>query len=181
MNNMSLNPTETDSTGKFDSDRAAQLRSQILDAFQSRNRKIGRITAAYLLVLIFMAWLCLHLFFNTSNNVQLWILYAVLFLVMFEGTILIKLWYWVVTSQLGILREIKVLRMDMGLQKGSMEVLEEVARMESPVRSGEVSKWERYIWRTAILLVSTLLGLEIGLRVAMGVVGITWGDWMGIK
>ena len=172
-----MNQTQDNSAGQrpavgFDPEKAERLRSQILDAFQSKNRKIGRITAAYLLVLIFMAWLCIHLFF-TSNDVQFWILYAVLFLVMFESTILIKLWYLVVTSQLGILREIKVLRMDMGLQKGSMEVLEEVARVESPVRSVEVSKWEKYIWRTAIILVSVLLGVEIGLRVGMGIVE-TW-------
>jgi len=149
--------------GQFDSGKAARLRTQAVDAFQAQARKIARYMYAWLLVCILFAALCMQLFFR-STDVQSWILYAVVFLVMFESTVLVKLWYWVVNSKLGILREVKLLRLDLAAQKGSMDALEEMARVEEPFRPKCLSKWESRAWRAAIIAGALLIGVIIGTR-----------------
>ena len=60
-----------------------------------------------------------------------WITWSVLFILAFETTVLIKLWYWVVNTKLAVVREVKLLRMDLALHKGSEAVLEEIASMSA--------------------------------------------------
>ena len=165
MNDTSNNPNALHAAG-FDPEKAARLRAQALDTFQAKNRLILRMTWAYLLLCLWLAYACIRLFF-ASTDTQSWILYGVLFLVMIEGTILIRLWYWIANTKLANLREIKLLRMDLALQKGSMETLEEVARVESPVRAYGVSKAEHYAWRAATLIAALLIGFQIGGRVTL--------------
>jgi hypothetical protein len=157
----------------FDPEKAARLRSQALDTFQSKNRLILRMTWAYLVLCLWLAYAIIRLFF-ASTDTQSWILYGVLFLVMIEATILIRLWYWIANSKLATLREIKLLRMDLALQKGSMETLEEVARVESPLRSFGVSKAEHYAWRAATIVAAALIGFQIGGRGTLGKDSMPW-------
>jgi uncharacterized protein DUF6768 len=155
MNETSSNPTT------FNPDKAARLRSQAIDAFQARGRSLARTMFAWLLVCLIFAVIEIWLFFKTTD-VHSWILFAVLFLVMFESSVLIKLWYWVVNSKLGILREVKLLRMDLAAQRGSMDALEELARGELPsARMPDLSLRERMIWKTATILVATAMAVII--------------------
>ena len=160
MNEQPSNPSEFRSAGSFDAEKAARLRAQAQDAFLAKNRKIVRMTWGYLLFCTVLAWLCVRNFFATGD-VQSWILYGVLFLVIIEGTILMRLWYWVVNSKLAILREVKLLRMDLALHRGLLETLEDVARVESPWLHHGITKWESYAWRAAIIAVAVLIGAEI--------------------
>jgi hypothetical protein len=160
MNETPFNPSESRSAGNFDADKAARLRAQAQDTFLAKNRKIVRMTWGYLLFCMILAWLCIRNFLATSD-VQSWVLYGVLFVVIIEGTILVRLWYWVVNSKLAILREIKMLRMDLALQRGLMEALEDVARVESPWLHHGITKWESYAWRAAVIAVAVLIGAGI--------------------
>jgi hypothetical protein len=160
-----MSETQTNSAGRpsaagFDPEKAAQMRAQALDMFQGQARKISRYMLVWLLIC--MAFACVTmLLFMVSTDVKSWILYGVLFLVMIESTILIKLWYWVVNSKLAVLRQVKLLRMDLALQKGSTETLEELAALDSPLRPMGLSKWEHRIWRAAVTALAVVLGVII--------------------
>lgn len=161
MNETPLNSYETRPTGSFDTDKASRLREQAQDAFLARYRKIGRITWLYLLgCLAVMSW-CIRNFL-TADDVRSWILWGVVFILAFETSVLIKLWYWVVNTKLAVLREIKWLRMDLALQRGADAALEDIARVESPTRLPGLSKWERLAWIGGVVLVSVLCGVGIG-------------------
>lgn len=161
MNEQPFNSSETRPAGRFDADRAARLRTQAQDAFLSRYRKIERITWVYLLGSLIVAWWCVRQFL-AADDVRSWILWSVIFILAFETTVLIKLWYWVVNTKLGVLREVKLLRMDLAAQMGSLEALEAIARVESPTRAPGLSKWERVAWFGALIAVGVLFGAGIG-------------------
>jgi hypothetical protein len=161
MNETQSNSAAQHPAGGFDPEKAARLRSQTLDKFQAKGRTVERYLCAWLLICLAFAAIVLWMFFK-SSNVQSWILFGVLFLVMFESTVLLKLWYWVVNSKLATLREIKLLRMDLAVQKGSMDALEELARTEPPgVLAWVLSRLERVIWRTAIIFLASLIAVII--------------------
>ena len=81
-----------------------------------------------------------------------------------QSTVLIKLWFWIVHTKLEILRELKVLRMDLALQRNSMGALEEAARIDPKILPFNVSKAESLFWRALIVGCGFLLGLEIALH-----------------
>jgi len=154
-----MNETQPKSAAGFDPQRASQLRAQALDRFQAQARKLSR--HAFVWLLICMVFACFTmLLFTSSTDVKSWIFYAVLFLVMIESTIL-KLWYWVVSSKLAVLRQVKLLRMDLALQRGATETLEELAAFESPLQPMGLSKWERRIWRAAVMALAIVLGVVV--------------------
>jgi hypothetical protein len=160
-----MNERQPNSDGRqtapgFDPERASRLRAQALDLFQGQARKISRHMLVWLLVCMVFACLTMVLF-AASTDVKSWILYGVLFLVMIESTILIKLWYWVVNSKLSVLRQVKLLRMDLAVQKGSTEALEELATLESPLQPMGISKWERRIWHAAVMALALVMGAVI--------------------
>jgi hypothetical protein len=100
--------------------------------------------------------------FLAATEVRSWILWAVLFLVVFQATVLMKLWYWVVNGKLTVLREIKLLRLDLAPVRASEGTLEELTRVESPTRVPGITRWERRVWLGAIVLVAILIGAEVG-------------------
>ena len=118
----------------------------------------------YLLGCLIVAWWCVRQFL-AADDVRSWILWGVIFILAFETTVLIKLWYWVVNTKLGVLREVKLLRMDLAAQKESLEALEAIARVESPTRVPGVSSWERAAWFGALIAVGVLFGAGIGRQV----------------
>ena len=161
MNETPFNPSEPRCAAGFDANKAARLRAQAQDAFLAKYRKIERIAWAYLLGCLAVAGWCVRRFLE-ADDVRSWILWGVLFLLAFETTVLIKLWYWVVNTKLAVLREVKLLRMDLALHKGSQEMIEDIARLEAPTKAPGLSKWERRAWFGAIILVSLIAGGEVG-------------------
>ena len=164
MNNTASDSPESRSTAGFDADRAARVRGKAQDAFLARYRKAARLTWTYLLFCVVVVWWCVRQFLAT-DDVRSWILWGGLCLVAFETTILVKLWYWIVNSKLSALRELKLLRLDLALQKGSQESLEDIARLESPTKLPGVRKWEQYARSGAILAAGLLIGRELMLHV----------------
>lgn len=161
MNHNPIDPANTEPGGSFDVSKADRLRSQAIGTFRTKKRKLLRIAGTYLVVLIFLSWVCLRLF-NRSTDVQSWVFYAVLFLALYESTVLIKLWYWVVNTKLDILREIKTLRMDIAVQRGSQDALQEADRVSSNPQARDVSKLEAYAWQAVLMALGLLLAYEIG-------------------
>jgi len=164
MNEQPHNSFESHPAAAFDPDRAARVRSRAQDAFLAKYRKIERITWAYLLGCMLVAWWCVRRFL-AADDVRSWIVWAVIFVIAFEATILMKLWYWVVNAKLGVLREVKLLRMDLALHEGSSlsgEAFEQLACADSPVRGPGLARWERYAWTSALIAVGILVGVEVG-------------------
>ncbi len=152
--------SEPRTSGSFDPERAARLRVQARDAFEAKYRLAARLSWGYLLGCVLAGWWCVHMFLADAD-VRSWILWGVLFIAAFETTVLMKLWYWVVNSKLATLRELKLLRMDLALQRQSHATLEELARMESPTKVPGIGKWEGYAWLGAFIAAGLLIGLEI--------------------
>jgi hypothetical protein len=165
----------TAATGEvaFNPVRADGIRTQALAAFESKQRKILRISGTYLVVLLAIAWGCLRMF-NRATDVQSWVFYGIIFLVMVESTVLMKLWFWVLHSKLDVQRELRTLRMDLAIQKSS-----EAAVQEAASAAGGTLKfwkgWEPKVWRYALLLMGLLLGLEIMMH------GPASGGWTSFR
>lgn len=157
----------------FDPAKADQIRTQALTAFESKQRKILRITGTYLVLLLAIAWFCLRMF-NRASDVQSWVFWGILFLVMIESTVLMKLWFWVAHSKLDVQREVRALRMDMAVQQSSEAAVQEAARVTAAgVQAWK--GWEAKVWRFALLLMGMLLGLEIMLH------GPASGGWLSFR
>jgi hypothetical protein len=174
MNHIPEDPSGTEPGGHFDPNKADQLRSQAIGAYRGKKRKLLRTAGTYLVLLIFLSWVCLRLF-NRSTDVQSWVFYAVLFLALYESTVLIKLWYWVVNTKLDILREIKTLRMDIAVQRGSQDLLQEADRIGSDARPRDVSKTETYVWQAILVALGLLLAYEIGRHSPLA------GGWLSFR
>ncbi len=163
MNETPMHPSATPPAPAFDPARAAQLRTQVVDTFKNKFKTIERTLCAWLVVMVaFAAWMMQSFF--ASSDVQSWILYGLLFLVFFESTILMKLWYWTVNNKIGVLREIKLLRLDLAVQRGADQAIEAIAAAELATRSEGLSKRERWVWKALIIAAALSLGLIIGCR-----------------
>jgi len=151
MNENDSNTASLTNKAQFDPSRAAQLRTKVVDAFAARIRKVERRLYIFLVVLVVLACAMMRNFFQ-STEIQAQIFWAVLFLVMLESTILMKLWYWIVTTRLGTQRELRLLRFDLVAGKNSLHGIEELSQIESPLRPVGHSRWERTVWTAAILI-----------------------------
>ena len=88
----------------------AALNDNIIKAFARKQKAFFRLMAVYLVVLCLMIFALLALFMATTD-IKTCLLYAVGMLVMFEGTVLMKLWFWVMHGKIATLREIKLLQL----------------------------------------------------------------------
>ena len=78
--------------------------------FENKVKTVRWLTALFLVINIaamVAAAVCLQ--FATDTRMMFWC--AIMFIVAFEGTVLIKLWYWVMTSKISVLTELKHLEM----------------------------------------------------------------------
>jgi hypothetical protein len=156
-NNMSPPGGGLGAAANFNGDRAAQMRAQVVDFFRARSRKIERRLCVWLVLILAAACKITSLFFAaTETQTMIWM--AVLLLVMIESTILMKLWYWIVSTRLGTQRELRLLRLDLALRNDTLDTTE-LASVESPTKPQGLSKWERAAWKVAILI----LGIGVGL------------------
>ena len=144
----------------FDPDRANMPRQQLFGLINRHQRKIERMLWIYIIAsvgIMVYAWIR---FDNTEDNKKL-IFFAFLFMAAFLNTVLIKLWYWILSNKLGILREIKLLRLE--TQSATLASPE-----ESPLdifqmkRGGCLSRTERVWWWAGIITVIILVTLWLG-------------------
>lgn len=158
MNETPVTPGAEDQRPVFDSGRAAQLRSSVVRYFEDRLRKVER----YLSVCTTFALLCAlwaaTRFFQSATADQ-WIIYAVLFLVMFQTTVLLKLWYWTTNSKLGVLHEIRLLRLEARLARSPAESLEAIGDLEPGAKPGGLSHVERRFWNGLVVGLALCIGL----------------------
>jgi len=158
--------------GDYNGEKADAVRAASVAHYDRAQKKAERYTLASLLVcLVFMAAGGVMMVYAGSTKAI--IASALLVLIMFESTILMKLWYWIVQNMLRVLRDIRLLRIDLagvpgaeGAAKAAATTIEKIQ-----VNRSRLAKWERVLWYIPILLISTSGGVFVANRIATGVEG----------
>jgi hypothetical protein len=88
----------------------AALNHRIIRTFARKQRSAFLLMSAYLAVLTVLIIALLALFMCTTDLKQC-LLYGIVILILFEGTVLMKLWFWNQHSKIAIVREIKLLQL----------------------------------------------------------------------
>jgi hypothetical protein len=128
--------------GAFDPARGQELKQQAVAALNAKMRRVGRITFIFLCIDV---WVLLFAFYHyvQVSDTKLLILYALVMLACFESTILVKLWYWVMNDKFSVLKELKLLRLEMPRGEAA-SMLEDTDRPADRLRS---LRWaERVFW-----------------------------------
>lgn len=142
--------------GSFDPRRAKQLKQNAVAALNTKMRWVGRITFIFLCLDVWILLFAFYHFLQVSDT-KLLIMYAFIMLVCFESTILMKLWYWVMNDKISVLKELKLLRLELP-RDDAASVLEDADKPGGWLRS---LRWaERVFW----------WGLFVAGMVAVGVV-----------
>jgi Family of unknown function (DUF6768) len=89
-----------------DASKHRDCREESVKMFENRIRNVRRLTVFFLVVDI-AAMVAAAIFLQLATSTRMMIWCAIMFMVAFEGTVLIKLWYYVVSSRISVLRELK--------------------------------------------------------------------------
>ncbi len=135
--------------GAFDPQRGDEQKKKTVDVFSARMRKVERLVWIWLILCV-----CLGLFAYlrfqspSTTSTKALIGYAILILIAYESTILLKLAYWILNVKLSLLKEIKLLR----LERSHSEDRDAPIRgrdLEAPLRS--LSRRERTAWQLGLV------------------------------
>jgi hypothetical protein len=156
--------------GDFNGEKADAVRAASVAHYDRAQKKVERYTLASLLVcvIIMAAGAMMMLYAGSTKAI---VASALLVLIMFESTILMKLWYWIVQNMLRVLRDIRLLRIDLAGIPGAEGAATAAATTIETVRidRSRLRKWERALWYIPILLVSVFAGGYVTHRIATGV------------
>jgi len=97
-------------TDPMPADELAALNDRIVRTFARKQQSAFRLMSAYLVVLTILIIALLALFMSTTDLKQC-LHYGILILILFEGTVLMKLWFWILHSKIATVREIKLLQL----------------------------------------------------------------------
>ena len=139
--------------GKFDVTKADQMRAQTITKFNAGLRKIERIMWFWLCgFAVLLSYAIVRYFFAVGTKEI--ILFAFLAFAALEAQTLIKLWYWILNNKIGVLKEIKMLRIEMehGIAgtEGAPEYRHEI--LQPTKTTPGCSKFERRIWLAVIIV-----------------------------
>ena len=73
----------------------AALNSRIIQSFARKQKAVGRLMTAYLAGLA-VGMIGLLVLYLNATDLKFCLLYGIALLMLSEGTVLIKLWYWIV-------------------------------------------------------------------------------------
>jgi len=97
-------------TDKFDAAKAETLRKETIQMFDKRLKKVKLTTQISVLVLAGMIIYGFYRLSHSQNTTEMFTS-AILILILSQSTVLMKLWYWVLNSKYGVLKEIKQLQL----------------------------------------------------------------------
>jgi hypothetical protein len=95
----------------------AALNSRVVQSFGRKQKAVGRLMSVYLVVLAAVMVGLLVLYLNTTDW-RFCLLYGIAILMVSEGTVLIKLWYWIIHSRIATVREFKLLQLALAESRG---------------------------------------------------------------
>ncbi len=88
----------------------AALNNRIVETFARKQKGFFRLMSVYLAVMTVAIIALLALYMSTSDLKQC-LLLGIGILILFEGTVLMKLWYWTMHGKIATVREIKLLQL----------------------------------------------------------------------
>ncbi len=132
--------------GSFDASRAIDAQRQAVAAFSRRLRKAERLMWVYLNLCVGVGLVAYLRFKSPSTeDMKELIGYTIIILIAFESTVLIKLWYWIVSANTKVMKELKQLRMDR-LTGGMPEPRPDDDSGAKLEPYWGLSRWERSAW-----------------------------------
>jgi hypothetical protein len=157
--------------GPFDPEKARGMKKEIASQFNARLAKVERYLYIWLIglaaLLVFAAFRLLE-----STSTKALVVYAMMFLVALEGQTLIKLWYWMMNSKIGVLKELKLLRLDVAAIPGADKALSRMDVDElmagPPRRIPGCGKVERIAWKIALYAVVIFVAFAGGCEFRIG-------------
>ncbi|TWT82845.1 hypothetical protein CA13_43080 [Planctomycetes bacterium CA13] len=125
--------------------RTQTMREASATEFSNRVRWAERIYWIYAVILVLIGVLVINYFARTRDTKEL-IICAVVILVVYETTVLMKLWFAVAATKLSILKDMKLLRFEVARLAAvvGVEHPAEPSIKYEPVRGS--SPWERKLW-----------------------------------
>lgn len=88
----------------------AALNRRIVETFARKQRGFFHLMTAYLVVMA-LVMIVLFALYQSTTDLKQCLLLGIVILIMFEGTVLIKLWYWTMHGKIATVREIKLLQL----------------------------------------------------------------------
>lgn len=149
--------------GVFDPERAKELRGGAVATFRSRMKWVER-TAFIFLDLALGLGLFAYFKFMGSTDTRALVGYGILLLIAFENTVLIKLWYWIMNNKIGVLKEIKLLRLEASAARAEDRPTHAAEAGDTVFgRLRGLSRWERIAWKLSIFVVIIPLAIFMSL------------------
>jgi hypothetical protein len=97
--------------GVFDATKSETLRKEIIQMWCDKNLLRAKLVAWIFLLLSMGMMFFGYIGLRSAGNTRGMILWAIFFMIGFNSTILMKLWYWVVDAKLNIQKEVKQLQL----------------------------------------------------------------------
>jgi hypothetical protein len=145
--------------GTFDAQKAKRLAAEAVAWFQTRLKWIERLTQAYLLACAVVMAFALTRFVHATSTKAI-VGFAILLLAALETSILIKLWYWIMNAKIGVLKDVRQLRLEnlaRPTDSGGAPPAETTVSPQS--LSHAVSRWERRAWTVSTVLAAGVMAL----------------------
>ncbi len=143
---------------RFKAEKADLLKKQSTAEFSGRLKFAERIMYAYLLGCAILGVPVLNVFI-LSGDLKTLITCLLVLVVVYETTVLLKLWYVVAGTKLSVLKEMKLLRLEvsqLSLAAAHGETVDVTADKYDPAQG--LSKIERRLWLVGIAVIAMILG-----------------------
>jgi ABC-type sugar transport system permease subunit len=113
--------------GDFDSAKSETARKEIVQMFEDKLKRVKLWTWIFLLIdvvviTVGVSSLLINLLVTKSTNAI--IVSAIIILIAHEGTVLIKLWYWILNTKYDVLKELKQLQLQIAEQTAQKPLAE---------------------------------------------------------
>jgi len=142
----------------------AALNRRVVETFARKQKGFFQLMTAYLLVMT-LVMLVLFALYQSTPDLKQCLLLGIVILIMFEGTVLIKLWYWTMHGKIATVREIKLLQLAIAELKTPRPAAQQEAAASFPDESAlapsvtpkasAAGKWSRMlmlpVWLLAVV------------------------------
>lgn len=154
------------------SEREESLREVASTEYSTHARTVERIYWAYALVCVALGVAAIN-FFIRSYDMKTLIGCAVGLLVLYETTVLMKLWYAISRMKLDVLKEMKLLRFEISRLQEASGVENPVERYTKYEPTRGTSRLERRLWIAACVLVAMAVSSWTSMAWNLGGGGLT--------
>ena len=97
--------------GLFDADKSKKLRKELIQMWCDKNLRRAKLVFWIFFLLCLGMMVGGYIGLRYAGNTKEMLSWVIFFMIGFNSTILMKLWYWVVSTKLNILKEIKQLQL----------------------------------------------------------------------